>query len=172
MARENRLRDFQEALAHRLREAVHSEPASRLGMEAGAQRYLLRLDHAGEVLPVPEISTVPLTRGWFRGLANVRGNLVSVVDFAAFMGEAAPALTTESRLVLLADRFGAHCGLLVCRTLGLKNLRSFEPRELSPAHPWIGAAYADRSDEAKGRIWLELEIGALAAHETFLQAGL
>jgi twitching motility protein PilI len=172
MARGTRLREFQEALAHRLREAAHSEPALRLGLQVGARLYLMPLEHAGEVLPVPEVSAVPLARAWFRGLANVRGNLVSVVDFAAFMGEPATVLTAQSRLVLIADRFGAHCALVVSRTLGLKNLSSFEPRELAPAHPWIVAAQAERSEEAKERIWLELDIGALAAHETFLQAGL
>ena len=38
------------------------------------------------MIPVPPITPVPLTRPWFRGVANVRGNLYSVVDFAAFVG--------------------------------------------------------------------------------------
>jgi twitching motility protein PilI len=172
MTRESRLRDFQEALTRRIREAARSDATLRLGLQAGDRLYLMQLEHAGEVLPVPEISAVPLARAWFLGLANVRGNLVSVVDFASFMGEQATVLSAQARLVLLADRFGAHCALLVSRTLGLKNLGSFEPRELAPASPWIVAAHAERSDEAKIRTWFELDIGALAEHETFLQSGL
>ena len=35
---------------------------------------------------MPATVPVPLTHSWFRGVANVRGNLYSVVDFSAFQG--------------------------------------------------------------------------------------
>ena len=37
---------------------------------------------------MPAIATVPLTQPWFLGVANIRGNLYSVVDFAGFVGRA------------------------------------------------------------------------------------
>lgn len=173
MARHSSLKDFQEALAQRLREAAHTEHSTYLGVEAGGERFLLRLEDTGEVLPPPEVSEVPLTRSWYLGLANVRGNLVSVIDFAAFMGGAPTERSVESRVVLLAERFGAHCGLLVARMLGLKNLREFEPREAPATQPWIGAAYFDKgSGDADAPLWRELELGALCAYEEFLQVGL
>src|SRR6185295_14620547 len=80
------LRDYQRELAERLRQADSARSASKLGVQVGAQSWLVDLVEAGEVLPVPPITAVPLTRAWFRGVANVRGNLYSVVDFAAFLG--------------------------------------------------------------------------------------
>ena len=38
---------------------------------------------------MPEVSLVPLTKDWFLGVANVRGVLYGVSDFAAFGGIAA-----------------------------------------------------------------------------------
>jgi len=50
MTRHTNLRRFQEALAERLRSAARTERAVWLGMEAGAHRYLLRLEDAGEII--------------------------------------------------------------------------------------------------------------------------
>ena len=170
MARQGSLKEFQEALAQRLREAAQAEPSSRLGFEAGARRYLVRLEDAGEVLPVPEMTPVPLTKPWFLGLANVRGTLVCVVDFAAFCGDPPSVPGADARLVLLADRFGAQCALLVSRMLGLKSLRSLEPLDGASGKPWLGACYIERGAEDRSE-WREIELDALAQDEDFLQAG-
>jgi twitching motility protein PilI len=87
VAKQISLREFQQGLAQRLREAqAEAVPTSRLGVQAGNGNWLLKLDDAGEMLPLPEISGVPLTKPWYLGLANIRGVLSSVVDFAAFAG--------------------------------------------------------------------------------------
>ena len=86
MAQRISLRDYQRELAERLRLADSARSASKLGVQIGEQNWLIDLVEAGEVMPVPPITAVPLTRPWFRGVANVRGNLYSVVDFAEFLG--------------------------------------------------------------------------------------
>jgi len=87
VAKQISLREFQQGLAQRLREAeTEAEPTSRLGVQAGTRNWLLKLDDAGEMLPLPEFSSVPLTKPWYLGLANIRGVLASIVDFGAFMG--------------------------------------------------------------------------------------
>jgi twitching motility protein PilI len=161
------LKEFQEALARRLRDASGVESAARLGLESGGQRYLLRLEEAGEVLPVPPLCPVPLTRSWFLGLANVRGNLVAVVDFAEFAGAAATARGAEARLVLFAERFGARSSLLAARMLGLKNLSAFEACSRESAPPWVRACYVEKSGGTE--VWRELDIGELIANESFLK---
>lgn len=166
MAQRN-LKEFQEALARRLRDAAEVESTARLGLESGGQRYLLRLEEAGEVLPVPPLCPVPLTRSWFLGLANVRGNLVAVVDLAEFAGGAATARGAEARLVLFAERFGARSSLLAARMLGLKNLSGFESCDRESAPPWVRACYVEKCGGAA--VWRELDMGELIANESFLQ---
>ena len=61
--------------------------AHQLGVEIGGVRYLLDLLEAGEIVPVPALASVPLTQPWYLGLANVRGNLVGVVDLARYLGQ-------------------------------------------------------------------------------------
>jgi len=163
------LREFQQALAAKLAEAgAETAPHARLGVQAGGRLWLIRLDDAGEVLPLPEVTPVPLTRPWFLGLANIRGNLAGVVDFAGFMGEPPTERAPDCRLVLVAERFAAHSGLVVARMLGLRNIREFEAEEGGGDRPWIRGAFRDPD----GRRWHELDIEALVAHGDFLQVGL
>ncbi len=163
------LREFQQALATKLAEAgIETAPHARLGVQSGGRLWLIRLEDAGEVLPLPEITPVPLTRPWFMGLANIRGNLASVVDFAAFMGEPPVERLPGCRLVLVAERFRAHSGLVVERMVGLRNMHQLEAEQDGADRPWIRGAFRD----PEGRRWYELDIGALVAHGDFLQVGM
>ena len=57
------LREFQERLAERLRNASASPRVARLGMAIDERRWLVDLAEAGEIVPVPaQMSPVPNTR--------------------------------------------------------------------------------------------------------------
>src|SRR5215510_1790721 len=145
MARRTSLREFQQDLVRRLNEAAAAEaPSARLGVQVGGELWLVRLEEAGEVIPVPPIAPVPLTRPWFRGLANIRGNLYSVVDLSGFQGGDPTPQTPDSRLLLVAERYNTSAALLVSRMLGLRHLHHFQPRPTGSQHPWESKHYADR----------------------------
>jgi twitching motility protein PilI len=172
MAQRISLRDYQRELAERLRHADSARAASRLGVQVGEQNWLIDLAEAGEVMPVPPITPVPLTRSWFRGVANVRGNLHSVVDFAEFLGVGASRGGEQQRLVLLGERFRSAAALLVDRSLGLRN-----PAQLRACEPASGAAAGaapclrrENEDELGAR-WSELDVGALVRDAAFLAVG-
>ena len=168
MAKQISLREFQHGLAQRLREAqTETEPTSRLGVQAGSRNWLLKLDDAGEMLPLPQISAVPLTKSWYMGLANIRGVLASAVDFAAFMGGEPTVRTPDCRLLLIAERFNSFSGLVISRMLGLKNVQAMQPAEVAGERSWVAATYRDE----EGRQWHELNIGALVSHDEFLHVG-
>ena len=117
---------------------------------------------------VPPTVPVPRTHSWFRGVANVRGNLYSIIDFAAFQGRDPISPGMERRVILVSDRLVAGAGLLVSRMLGLRNPEQFNaaPRP-ADAPPWVGAAYTD----AGGTRWLELDLPKLAREQRFLEVG-
>ena len=165
MAQRISLRDYQRELAERLRDADSARSASKLGVQVGAQSWLIDLAEAGEVIPVPSITAVPLTRAWLRGVANVRGNLYSVVDFAAFLGAGVATASEQARLVLLGERFRSAAALLVDRSLGLRNPAQLRAREPAPGRQtWLRAEY---DDDAGGQ-WRELDVADLVRHPEFL----
>lgn len=167
------LRSFQDELATRLaaRTAAQVE-SSRLGLAAGGERWLIRLAEAAEVIAVPPIAAVPLTQPWFLGLANIRGNLYTVVDFAGFVGKpepGAPGANPQSRLILLGERGGdLRAGIVVEAVLGLRNLG--ELAQATPA-PDARAWYGQRWTDADGGSWQEIDLARLAVDPTFLNVG-
>jgi len=162
------LRDYQRDLAARLQSAGAGRAASKLGLEVGGERWLVDLTDAGEVIPVPGITPVPLTRPWFRGVASIRGNLYSVVDIGAFLGGGAALPGEQARLLLLSERFRLGSALLVDRSLGLRNPEELRERSASPQRaPWIKAEY----DDAQGEHWRELDVPQLVQDPEFLNVG-
>lgn len=169
MARRTGLREFQLSVAERLRTAAtRTTVASRLGFQVGGDNWFVALNQVSEVIPVPPMLAVPLTSPWFRGVANVRGNLYGIVDLAAFQGGEPTGPGTERRVILVSDRLIGGAGLLVSRMMGLRNPDQFTPRERpADAPPWLAAAHAD----AAGTRWLELDLPALVREARFLEVG-
>lgn len=169
MARKISLRQFQENLVKRLTSAQRGETANALlGVQAGREHWLLDLADSGEIVPLPHLTAVPLTKPWFCGVANIRGTLYSVVDFSAFQGGDATPQNTESRLLLVNSRHGINSALLVSRTLGLRNVEQLQPRAATQdTRPWVG----DQYDDAQGRHWKKLNLRQLINQPEFLEIG-
>jgi twitching motility protein PilI len=165
------LREYQQGVVAKLQAIAQGgeiQAASKLGLQVGDQYWLVDLADVGEVIPPPELARVPHSQPWFSGVANIRGNLYSVVDFSAFCGGEAVSGGAEKRLILANARFLVNSGLLVNRLLGLRHADQLQPREISSdAAPWISAEFSD----ADGRHWKELNIQALVSDQGFLQAG-
>jgi twitching motility protein PilI len=173
MAKRIDLRAYQENIAARLAAAqAGAGVAALLGFESGGERWLVDLPAAGEVLPLPALASVPLTRPWFAGLANVHGELQAVVDFSAFRGGAPTPRDGAARILRVGARHGANCALLVGRVHGLKRLDALFPdADAVPPEPtfaWRGDTFTD----TQGERWTRLEIGPLLADPAFLDAAL
>lgn len=170
MAKKISLREFQETLVKRLISARAGETSrALLGVQAGREYWLLDLADSGEIVPLAQIASVPLTKPWFYGLANIRGTLYGVTDFSAFQGGEATPLNAESRLLLVGSKLGINSALLVNRTLGLRSLEQLEARAAAPdARSWVGEQYAD----AQGRQWKKLNLRNLLGQADFLEIGL
>jgi len=163
------LREFQEHLAARLSSAAQGQTKTTLlGFQAGHDNWVLNLSDSGEIVPLPTLAPVPLTKPWFAGIANIRGNLYSVADFSAFRGGEPTPLNAASRLLLVGTRQGSNAALLVTRLLGLKNPEMFSPDaagEDSP--PWE----SDRLVDGEGRRWKKLNVRELLADPRFMEIG-
>jgi twitching motility protein PilI len=169
MAKRISLREYQEGMIARLQGVTAtSQDDSRLGIEIAGERWLLDLADIAEVLPLPTIAPVALAQTWFRGVANIRGNLVSVVDLQSFFGGNLLVPTSFSRLLLLHARHLSHSGVLVTRMLGLRHLSEMLEVPRQSTDPlWLTARYQDES----GCEWRVLGMAQLAAEPAFLRTG-
>jgi twitching motility protein PilI len=165
------LRTFQQELAARLATKTAAQvESSRLGLSSGGERWLIRLADAGEVVTLPTVVPVPLTRPWYLGVANIRGNLFSVVDFSSFLGRESGTGGGQSRLVLFGPRAGElNAGIVVQRVLGLRNIVELAPAAAPHDAP---AWYAQRWMDGDGNAWQEIDLAKLAKDPAFLQVGI
>lgn len=168
MAKKISLREFQEHLAARLAGADQRSAAGLLGIQAGADRWLLNLSDSGEIVPLTPLTAVPLTKPWFAGIANIRGKLYSVVDFSAFQGKESTPQNSSARLLLIGTRHGSNAALLVTRMLGLRSVEALTPApDDSLAAAWARESYTDDHQQR----WRKLDVRALLEDDEFMNIG-
>lgn len=103
-----------------------------VGFRLGAERFVVPREEVREVLMVPPaITRVPGARGWVRGLANVRGHLLPIIDLRAFLGSGIGGTERTAR-TLVANSTEFPVGLVVDEVYGF---RRFVDRELSDETP-------------------------------------
>jgi twitching motility protein PilI len=169
--RRSRLRQYQVTLLERMQAARAGTGNSgrELGVQLGGRRCLLDLTQVGEIVPFQTVTAVPLSQDWYRGLANIRGSLVGVVDLARYMGEAGTQPGPDSRLVTFATHLGFNCAILAGRVLGLRKLDEMVEQPRDSGQPaWGSQQFTDREAQQ----WTRLDLGELVREARFLQVGL
>jgi purine-binding chemotaxis protein CheW len=87
------------------------------------ERYALPLVAVREVvLPQPPFARVPRAAGAVRGVMNLRGRVVALVDLAELMGLAPQALLPGVGQVVILERDKRSLGLLIAGVLGVEPL--------------------------------------------------
>lgn len=171
MANREALNELQARLAQRLMAAqTGAVAASWLAVRSASQHFLFPLGLAGEICPLSGFQSVPYARPWFAGVQNVRGNLMGIVDLAAFLGVGQAASAGHGALercvVTLNPQLDVNCGLLVDGLAGLRSDSDF--KEVQPpaegAPPYLGRNFID----AEGVQWREIDLRALAQAPAFL----
>jgi twitching motility protein PilI len=122
---------------------------------------LTPLNEISEIVPCPPLSQIPGVKSWARGIANVRGNLITVIDLAAFLGQRPTQLTPRSR-ILVINQAGLMSGLLVDEVFGLRHFDyDTQIEEITvpdPALiPYVQGGFVD-SDTDQQRIVLSIQI--------------
>ena len=163
MSKRLNLREFQQNLIDRLQAKDMSETrVSTLGVQIAGRNWLVDLADIGEVLPLPKLISVPFTKPWFRGVANIRGNLYSVADMATYEHSGATSGDINNRVLLVAERYAFNAALLVDRVLGLRDPRKWRQSEVD--------GQIEYHDE-QGTHWHKLDVPGLLQQAEFLQIG-
>lgn len=174
-SRRTRLRDFQTQLMDRMQSAKSGAHvgASLLGVLIGKERFLIDLLEAGEIVSSGNLTNVPLTKDWYLGVSNIRGNLTSVIDYSRFSGGASTPFTTSTRVLGFSNALSFNSGLLVSQVLGLRSAEEMQlvqeqESEAQNKKNWIVNQFVDRD----GNSWSQLSLSLLIQNQEFLHIGL
>ncbi len=114
------------------------------------QRLLVDMARLSEIVPLPEVTRVPLLKPWVRGVANLHNSLLTVLDLRAFWFGGPTPVSGRER-VLVVNRPQERVGLLVEEVLGMRHFWTGERVDALPpladaVRPWVQAAFR-RQDE-------------------------
>jgi len=93
---------------------------SGVGFRIGEIHLVSQLDQVTEVIQIPMMTPVPKTKKWVRGLSNIRGSLVPVIDVAEYFDKD-PVKFSDRARVMVVDYQGFGVGLLVNEVYGLRH---------------------------------------------------
>lgn len=148
-------------------EEKFAELWSGVGFRLGDMHLVAPLDQVSEVLHCPEYTSVPGTRPWLKGVANVRGNLVTIVDLPEFFGKKAVLLNENTRLLVINVE-GLNTALLVDEVFGLRHFdEDTERQELAGMDDPAGA-YFSGAFLKENVLWGVFDMKSLATSASFL----
>lgn len=140
---------------------------SGVGFKIGDRYLASRLDHVLEVLPAPALTPAPGVKSWVRGVANVRGDLITVVDLAGFLGHPTVFLSDRARLLVM-NVPELRAGLLVSEVLGLRHFdEEVERREVGSLEDSAIQPYLDGAFVRDDVLWGVFDMKSLAASPAF-----
>ncbi len=141
-----------------------------VALRIAGEVFLVAREETREVLGLPaSITRVPGAKGWIKGLANIRGHLLPLIDLRHYLGSGVTQSGRNTR-VLVVNHREVPAGLVVDEVLGF---RRFADREFSAEVPptvvrvdrYLAGAFRRGTE-----VWPVLSLRSLLESPGFLQA--
>lgn len=115
-------------LAQRSRDQAHGLPQQievkatweGVGFRLDDKDWVVPLEQVKEILTKVNISRIPSAKEWVRGVANVRGTLLPILDLNGFLSGQLTKLSRHSRILVMQHK-GIVAGLLVEEVTGMRH---------------------------------------------------
>jgi len=141
-----------------------------VALRMAGELFLAAREETREVLSVPPALTrVPGAKSWIRGLANVRGQLLPIIDLRQFIGSGVAPATRNTR-VLVVNHREIPAGLLVDEVLGFRRFAEGEfsgdaPPTVARCERYLAGAFR-RAEE----LWPVLSLRSILESPAFAEA--
>lgn len=126
------------------------------------------LEEISELLELPSCTHLPRVKSWVRGVANVRGRLLPVINFAEFLGGGLK-MPPKSQRVLVIDALGIFVGLIVDQVQGMRHFKVDTYRRELGEVPEVLAPYIEGSFIHEGEEWMLFRPSQLLQDHCFME---
>lgn len=166
-------------IAVRTRANAKNLPAQRevkatwrgIGFMMGGKRYVAPIQEVAEVLDEPRYTRLPGVKSWIKGVANVRGRLVPIMDLMSFFDHASSTMSShQQNQLLIVSHNGISSGLIVEKVSGMQHFLEESYHNTPPASVpekikrFVSGSYRNNQDE-----WILFSLFKLAEDPEFLQ---
>jgi len=151
-------------------EAAAGQEWVGVAFRMGGETFLVAREETREVLGYPAVVTrIPGAKNWVRGLANVRGQLLPMLDLRQFLGSGATASGRNTRVIVVNHR-EIPAGLMVDEVLGFRRFAENEFNAEAPPTVIRCDSYLAGAFRRGGEVWPVLSLKSLVESQSFLQA--
>ncbi len=142
-----------------------------VGFRVSGIDYVVRLNEVAEIISIPRYTKVPGAKGWVKGLANIRGTLLPIMDLHGFLGRKVPGALRRQRL-LVVNHDGIHCGVVVDEVLGLNHYEDEDWVKDIPVDDDVMLPFLKGGFYSGEKLWTVFSLKALAETPSFRQVAL
>jgi twitching motility protein PilI len=136
----------------------------------GGETFLVAREETREVLGYPAVVTrIPGAKSWVKGLANIRGQLLPMLDLRQFLGSGATVSGRNTRIVVVNHR-EIPAGLMVDEVLGFRRFAEAEFNAEAPPTVIRCDSFLAGAFRRGGEVWPVLSLKSLVESPSFLQA--
>lgn len=139
---------------------------SGIGFRLGAHHFVAAMAEVTEILKVPPVTRLPNVKPWVRGVANVRGRLIPVLDLDLFF-EAPSQQALRDRHILVIEQGEQVDGLIVDAVEGMQHFPVDEFSQARPELPDAIGPFVRGHYVRDKRVWAVISMADLYEHEAF-----
>ncbi len=142
-----------------------------IGFKVGDETMLVARDDVREVMMVPPaMSRVPGAKAWVAGLANLRGQLLPIVDLRQYLGAGVTKVSRGARVLVLNSR-EFPVGVLVDEVFGFRRFLNSEFSADKPQMTVRCERYLEGAFSRNNEFWPVFSMAVLLATQDFQHAG-
>lgn len=140
---------------------------SGIGFRLGEHLFVASMGEISEVLHEQRYTLLPGVKNWVKGVANVRGRLLPIMDLCGFFGGELSSVR-KLRRILVVDYQNVFVGLTVDEVFGMQHFpvdtfsEDVPPLETN-IQPFVQGVF-----QRERKSWLVFSPGALAQDSGFL----
>jgi len=142
---------------------------SGVGFSLLNQRFVAPIGEVTEMLNVPQYTRLPGVKSWLRGVANVRGRLLTITDLGEFFGQPLKNPRRKRRILIL-DAGELYSGLMVDEVFGMQHFPADEFMEDTSQAEEIVRPFIKGCYEHDGARWFVFSPYELARDGSFYQS--
>ncbi len=172
MAKRESLKSYQDSILEKMEAARMGDVSQTnllFGFNAGTKNFVISAKDVSELTSPSTLEPIPVSKPWAAGVANIKGSVLSVTDFAVLLGETP---IKRGKFLVFEQHVISGSALLITRMMGLYEFRdvgsAIEAPEMKNMPGWVTSCY-----EISGEKFYMVDATLLASDERFskLQSG-
>ena len=141
---------------------------SGIGFRVNGTNLISGLEEVNAILELPPMTKVPGALPWVKGVANIRGTLLPILDLKGFIdGEVAPS-GRRTRIIVISEG-ELSAGLVVDEVVGMRHFFDEEFSSEIPDVPEEMKSYLAGAYRQSGNSWAVFSMRQLAESHRFIQ---